>query len=98
MGQMDKGTEGKIEVEPAHRPGLREQRIPRGWYKRQDAADQVGKSKDTIRRWHREGIYEPSGYMRIGKLTVWLYNERDIAAMKIIAETIKPGPNKYDWP
>lgn len=65
--------------------------IPEGWHTRRQAAKLIGKSSDTIRRWHREGIYEPLGQMPAGQLTVWLYSDEDITNMKKVAATSVQG-------
>lgn len=66
--------------------------VPDGWHLRSEAAVLVGKSFDTLRRWDRDGIYKPSGQMKVGRLTCHLYSDADIEAMRNIANTLKPGP------
>lgn len=60
-------------------------------YAVKEAAELVGKSPDTLVRWRRTGLYVPSDQMRVGKLTVYLYTDRDIENMKRLARTIRPG-------
>jgi len=66
-------------------------------YTRSQAALLVGRDVDTLKRWHREGIYSPSDARRFGKTVVGLYTDDDIAEMKRIAKGLKsrkprPGP------
>lgn len=56
-----------------------------------EAASLVGRSPDTLVRWRRAGIYEPSDSMKVGSLTVWLYTDDDIRYMKEMAKDLKPG-------
>lgn len=98
MNHPKVGVKGKIEVTPRDRPGTLTERIPIGWFSRQEVATKIGKSRDTVKRWHNNGIFEASAYMRLGKLVVWLYSESDVRRMQQIAETIKPGPDPNIWP
>jgi hypothetical protein len=70
--------------------------IPEGWYRRREAAQKVGRDYDTLRRWHKDGTYAPSGFVERGKLTVWVYSDDDIAEMKRIADNKKPGPSPQE--
>lgn len=70
--------------------------IPDGWYARSTAAALIGRSKDTLKRWQREGTYEPSGYIVKGELTIWLYSDEDIEAMQDIAGSMKAGRPKKE--
>jgi DNA-binding transcriptional MerR regulator len=65
--------------------------VPDGWYLTSDAARMVGKHPDTLRRWRKEGIFIPSGEMKAGALTTNLYSEEDIAKMKKLVATLRPG-------
>ncbi|AKL88350.1 MerR-like transcriptional regulator [Gordonia phage GMA6] len=65
--------------------------IPEGWFTRSQVAARIGKSVDTIRRWHASGIYKSTRQEQFGSVNVWLYSEEDVAAMKHIARTIRPG-------
>jgi hypothetical protein len=65
--------------------------VPDGWHTISRAAALVGRDKDTLKRWHRDGVYEPSGYCERGKLTVWLYSDDDIMEMQRLAHTRKAG-------
>ena len=69
-------------------------KIPEHTYTRISAAKKVKRSPDTLRRWHQQGICIPSKRMKAGKLTVYLYTEEDIVAMKQLAKTQKPGRPK----
>lgn len=70
--------------------------VPEGWYTRKQAADLVGRDRDTIKEWQKNGTYPPSGYMEAGKIIVWLYSEEDIEAMRKIALHKRPGRKKKD--
>lgn len=65
--------------------------VPDGWHLVSDAASQVGKSVDTLRRWNREEVFVPSGHMNVGELRVSLYSDEDIKELKRVAKTIRPG-------
>jgi DNA-binding transcriptional MerR regulator len=65
--------------------------VPDGWYTCSGAARKVGRSADTLRRWHREGWCRPSGWKMNGDLKVWLYSEEDIAEMRKLIKTARPG-------
>lgn len=73
--------------------------VPDGWYTRAEAARQVGRNPDRLKTWHRKSlagdkaydIASPSGHMWAGTLKVWLYNDKDIEAMKEFAANQKPG-------
>lgn len=67
------------------------QHIPDGMYTRAQVAAKIGRSRDTIRRWHDDGIYVATHSQKFGERHVWLYDENDIAEMKRIARSIKPG-------
>lgn len=68
-------------------------------YTIKEAAILVGKSPDTLARWDKDGIYKPSQYLPVGKnlpdrggqMQVRLYSDDDIAAMKKLAKTLRPG-------
>lgn len=64
---------------------------PDGYYTREQAAQQIGRSRDTLRRWQKMGRFVPTQYMNVGKLKVWLYSEADIATLKDIAATVREG-------
>lgn len=68
--------------------------IPDGMYTRGQVADKIGRTRDTIKRWHDSGTYKATHWHQSGKTTVWLYTDEDVAAMKQIARTIKSGPKK----
>ena len=55
---------------------------PKGKYTRRMAAEEIGRSSDTLRRWQREGLCEPSSSMQAGQLTVWLYTKRDLKRLE----------------
>lgn len=66
-------------------------KLPDGMYTRAQAARLVGRSKDTIRRWHETGIFVPSHSHEYGKQRVWLYTDEDLAVMRRLAQEIRPG-------
>jgi hypothetical protein len=68
--------------------------VPEGMLSRREAGLLIGKSYDTIRRWHESGIYKSTNFAQMGKNLVHLYDPADIKAMKKLARTIKPGPEK----
>jgi hypothetical protein len=51
-------------------------------YTRSDAAALVGRDADTLKRWKKDGTFVPSESRQFGGLTVDLYSEDDIKAMK----------------
>ena len=65
--------------------------VPDGWHMISRASELVGRDKDTLRAWHKNGVYEPSGYCLRGKLTIWLYSDDDIMNMQRLADTRKAG-------
>lgn len=64
-------------------------KIPEGYYTRQQVADLIGRSKDTVRRWHIKGIYEASEAREISGVYVFLYTPEDVLAMRRIAKKTK---------
>lgn len=60
-------------------------------YTRAKAARLVGRSPDTLKRWHKSGIATPSARMRAGELLVWLYTDKDIEHLRRVASTQRPG-------
>ncbi len=56
--------------------------VPDGWYTRSDAAVMVGKTVRTLARWMEEDLCHPSSSMQAGQLTIWLYNDEDIARLQ----------------
>jgi hypothetical protein len=72
--------------------------VPEGWHMRGEAAQLIGRSKDTLKRWHKEGVYAPSGYQVRGELTIWLYSDEDIVELIKIAQVMKTGrpPHKEE--
>ena len=66
-------------------------KTPANAYTRAKAAKKVNRSPDTLKRWHKQGIAVPSQRMQAGKLTVWLYSDADMRALRKVARTQKPG-------
>ena len=60
-------------------------KIPDGYYTRQQVADLIGRSKDTVRRWHINGIYEASEAREISGVYVFLYTAEDVMALRRLA-------------
>lgn len=67
------------------------QQLPEGMYTRGQVATKIGKSRDTIRRWHENGTYRSTHQQKFGAVSVWLYTDEDVQAMKQIARRITPG-------
>lgn len=65
--------------------------IPEGFYTRGQVAQQIGKSKDTIRRWHESGRFVTQHSIVKGKTRIWLYSATDVASLKELARTVRPG-------
>lgn len=66
--------------------------VPDGWYLTSDAAALVGRSADTLRKYKRDAIYVPEGFMWAGTLKVALYSVKDIDALRKVAAEQRPGP------
>lgn len=66
-------------------------RIPPGFYTRSQASRLVGRSVDTLKRWHKKGLVVPSSFIEAGSLKVWAYSEEDIGRLVAVAVTQKPG-------
>jgi DNA-binding transcriptional MerR regulator len=66
-------------------------KAPDNWYTRSRAARLINRSPDTLKRWHKSGLFIPSGNMSAGKLKVWLYSDSDIQTLKEVAQKQKPG-------
>lgn len=60
-------------------------------YTTTEAARIVGRSEDTLVRWRKDGVFVPKEKRAFGAVEVWLYTERDIASMKEISKTLRPG-------
>lgn len=75
---------------------VREMSPPR--YTTVQAAELIGKSPDTLRRWRDgpEPVYAPGHFAQFGKVKVPLYTREDIQAMKRIAKTMRPGRKKIN--
>ena len=61
--------------------------IPEGFYTRQQVADLIGRSKDTVRRWHINGVYRASEGREICGTYVFLYTNEDVLALKRLAKS-----------
>ncbi len=55
-----------------------------------EAAAEVGKSVDTLRRWRKAGV-GPSKEVKLGKNTMGLYTVEDIQRLRAYGETVKLG-------
>lgn len=65
--------------------------IPEGMLTRGQAAEAIGKSKDTLRRWHDQGRFVTKHSITLGTRKVWLYDEVDLAQLKELSRTVRPG-------
>lgn len=72
--------------------------IPEGYYTSAAVAEKIGRSQDTVRHWRRKKIFEPSRVEKYGEVTVYLYSEDDVKAMRKIAGEIRPGPKPGSTP
>lgn len=62
------------------------------YYTRGQAANMLGVTYDTMRRWLREGkAPKPSKRVQHGKLNVYVYTDDDIAALSEWKQTIHYG-------
>lgn len=68
---------------------VREMNPPR--YTTSQAAEQVGRHEDTLKRWRDDGTFQPSEEATFGSTRVWLYTKEDLEAMRKIARDMKPG-------
>lgn len=59
-----------------------------------EAAEKIGKSPDTLKRWRVTGVFVPSDSRTFGKVVVPLYTADDIKEMRKIAKTMRPGRKK----
>lgn len=66
--------------------------IPEGYMTRGQAAAVIGKSKDTLRRWHETGRFITRHKVKRGERYVWLYDADDLEALKTLVRTTRPGP------
>jgi DNA-binding transcriptional MerR regulator len=69
-------------------------RAPDNTHTRVAAAYLVGRSVDTLKRWHKQGLCVPSQSMQAGKLRVWLYTDDDMMKLREVARKQKPGRKK----
>lgn len=87
------------EVVVRHQPGASiAQSVPDGWHLVSDAGELVGRSADTLRKYRRDQIFVPSGYMMAGTLKCYLYSDEDIKALKELIPKIKPGRKPIEEP
>lgn len=59
-----------------------------------EAAAICGRSPDTLRRWRKEGVVEPSMYYDFGLTRVWLYSKDDLKKLKHTAKVTRSGRKK----
>lgn len=64
---------------------------PDNWLTRAQMAKRIGRSKDTLKRWHNDGIYKATGIMKAGEINVWMYSVDDIDKLIDIASKLKRG-------
>jgi len=60
-------------------------------YTPNQAAQMVGRSKDTLARWRRNGDVVPSLLLEVGDLSIHLYTPDDIIALHAMAESSYSG-------
>lgn len=86
-----------VEVQPKPWPGAGGvlNSIPEGWHSPGQAGKIIGRSKETLKRWMKDGTFTPSGYMLCGKLKVHLYSNEDIDELRDIAGNKKSGRPPY---
>lgn len=70
--------------------------IPEGNYTRAQVAAMVGRTRDTIIRWHNSGVFVPSHSKQYGKSKVWLYTDSDVEALRKIAKDMRTGPPRKE--
>lgn len=68
---------------------VREMNPPR--YTTSQAAEEVGRHPDTLKRWRDSGVGVPSEQATFGTTVVWLYTREDIEKLRKTARTMKPG-------
>lgn len=56
-----------------------------------EAAEEIGKSAETLRRWRRTGFMVPSVEHKMGELTVYLYTEEDLIELKKLVPKTRRG-------
>lgn len=56
-----------------------------------EAAELVGKSADTLRRWRQTGFMVPSKKVTMGEQTIYVYTEADIERLRVLAQVTKRG-------
>jgi DNA-binding transcriptional MerR regulator len=69
---------------------------PKGYYTRKQAADEIDRTVETLRRWQQDGTFVPTHYMQCGQLQVNLYSTNDIKTLRKIAATKKRGRPRKD--
>ena len=80
-----------METTVRHHPHEIGSLAPDGWYTVSQVSDKIGKSKETIKRWHRTGFYQATNQMKVGDLNVWVYSDDDVVALQKAMKTIKQG-------
>lgn len=85
-------TDGRQRVEPWPGAASINKRIPYGWFTRAMAAHEVGRSKDRIIQWEKQGDITPDGYAEFGQLIVPLYSVEGVEKIRHVAAGKRPGP------
>lgn len=67
------------------------QRMSPPRYTVSEAAKMIGRNADTLTRWRKQGLCVPSDRAAFGQLTVHLYTDDDIEALRVVAKSIRPG-------
>lgn len=81
----------RIRVEPWPGAASINKRIPRGWFTRKMAGEEIGRSKDRIKDWEKNGDCAPDGYTVFGKTVVPLYSIEAVEKLKAVAKGKKSG-------
>lgn len=82
----------RTRVEPWPGAASINKRIPYGWHTRGMVATIVGKSKDRIKQWEKDGDITPDGEMPLGQLVIPLYSFEAVEHVRKVASTKRPGP------
>lgn len=59
-------------------------------YTTKAVADQLGVSTVTISRWRKAGLVKPQAFHH-GKLTVYVFSDKDVAVCRDIQQRLRPG-------
>lgn len=65
-------------------------------YTEPKAAQLIGRSSATLRRWRLSGLFTPGDKMVRNNLTIYLYTPEDIDKLRKIAAQQRTGPKKKE--